>query len=356
MPREGDRTVGEVIEAFRSDKIREIGDEAMGRRYAHIFAALKLILGADKPIRSIGRQDCRKLRDFLEQVPASASKKWPKLNLMEAVAKADQMDADAGKKVVDRLAWNTWRSYMVNASAVFNWAKDEGLVESNPTEGLIPPKKNSIKRDDFSPEELTLIFNKLAPERERNGWKFWLIALANYSGARLGELCQAKVADLREIDGIHYLALTEFDDEGRRDEDKRLKTLPSQRNLPIHADLIAAGFLRYVAFRPADGLLFDIKLVNGRSASHGPSKWWGGFLDSIGLTKASKTGHSFRHGFRNAGRRAGIEDSFIDALGGWAPKGEAARYGHRDRVPELAREMNKISFGDFKLPGTPPAI
>lgn len=350
-PREGDRTVGEVVEKFQTEKRREIGGEAVDRRYAHIFQALKETLGESKPIRAVTRDDCREVRDFLERVPASASKKWPKLTLAEATAKADEIDAKAGDKVVKRLAPNTVRSYLVNLSAVLNWSIDEKYIAENPTKGLIPTKLDSVKREDFSADELTMIFGTLEPERERHGWKFWLPALATYSGARLGELCQARVADVRHIGNVHYLVLTEFDETGRRVEGKKLKTAPSQRNLPIHSDLIAAGFLDYVASRPADGLLFDVKLMKGRSASHYTSKWWGSFLDSIGLVDPSKTAHGFRHGFRNAARRAGIADSFVDALGGWAAKGEAARYGDRERVPELSREMERISFGAFRLPG-----
>ena len=286
-------------------------------------------------------------------MPASARKKWPALTLAEATAKADEIDAKAADKVVKRLAPNTVRSYLVNLSAVLNWSVDEKYIAENPIKGLIPAKEDSVKREDFSAEELTLIFSALEPERERHGWKFWLPALATYSGARLGELCQARVRDHRQIGDVHYLVLTEFDETGRRINGKKLKTAPSQRNLPIHSDLIAAGFLDYVATRPADGLLFDVRITKGRSASHYTSKWWGAFLDSIGLVDPSKTAHGFRHGFRNAARRAGIADSFVDALGGWAAKGEAARYGDRERVPELAREMERIGFGAFRLPGMP---
>lgn len=321
-PREGDQSLGEVIDKFEAEKKRQIGGEAVGRRYSHIFAALREILGEDKPIRAVSRDDCRAVRDFLETVPASASKKWPGHTLAEAKEKADALDAAGGLPVVKRLAPNTVRSYLVNLSALMNWSIDERYIDENPCRGLIPAKEDSVKREDFSSEELATIFEALAPERKRHGWKFWLPAFAAFSGARLGELCQAHVSDLREVGGVHYLALTVFDEGGRRVQGKRLKTDTSQRNLPIHQHLIEAGFLDYVATRDPDGLLFDVKIVKGRPASHTASKWWGSFLDGVGITEASKTAHGFRHGFRNAARRAGIADSFVDALGGWAPKGK----------------------------------
>lgn len=351
-PREGDRTVAEVVKAFRADKQTEIGGEALDRRYSHIFAGLEEVIGPDKPIRAITREEVRAVRDFLRTVPANASKKFKGLSLKAAVEKADQIDDKAGEPTVKRLAPNSVRSYLVNLSAILNWAEREGLIEGNVTKGLVPPKVDSIRREDFTTDELTTIFNALKAERSGGQkWKFWLPALALYSGARLGELCQARVEDLRMVGGIHYLALTEFDASGRRVENKRLKNAPSRRNLPIHQALIDAGFLDYVAGRDPTDLLFDVKIVEGRSAAHGPSKWFGLFLEGVGITDASRTAHSFRHGFRNAARRAGIEDSFVEALGGWASKSQADRYGDRDRVPELARELARIEYAGFKLPG-----
>src|SRR5690606_21244024 len=137
-PREGDKTVAEVIEKFQVEKKRQIGEEAVDRRYAHIFKALNETLGKAKPIRAVTRDDCRAVRDCLERVPTSAGKKWPGLTLAEAVAKADEIDAKAGEEVVMRLAPNTVRSYLVNLSAVMNWSVDENYIDANPTKGLIP--------------------------------------------------------------------------------------------------------------------------------------------------------------------------------------------------------------------------
>jgi len=62
--------------------------------------------------------------------------------------------------------------------------------------------------------------------------------------------------------------------------------------------------------------------------------------------------HSFRHGFRDACRAAGIPEETARALGGWAADNHAARYG--GMVPVLNRPIRKLRFGGFQLrPGEP---
>ena len=63
----------------------------------------------------------------------------------------------------------------------------------------------------------------------------WLVMLGAYTGARAGELCELTVDDVRETDGVHYLTI------------RTGKTESAARAIPLHRQLIKAGFLRYVA-------------------------------------------------------------------------------------------------------------
>lgn len=58
--------------------------------------------------------------------------------------------------------------------------------------------------------------------------------------------------------------------------------------------------------------------------------------------------HSFRHGFRDALREAGVPIDATRALGGWARSGGVEeRYGQGTRPSTLARWMAKVSYSDL---------
>ena len=73
-----------------------------------------------------------------------------------------------------------------------------------------------------------------------DSWKFWLIPLGMFTGARLNELCQLNARDIsQDAKGVWILEIT----------DKLLtqncKTSSSKRRTPIHPTLIEMGFLDF---------------------------------------------------------------------------------------------------------------
>ena len=319
-PRIGDKTVSEVITAFR--KARPQGDT--DKQYGHIFRALREVVGADQPIGALTRDDVRRVRTLLERMPSNASKVYPGMSLMEA--------AERGK-VEGRptMQPNTVRSYLVNLKAICNFAKAEGWLERKSVEGLTPSRQDAVQRRGFTRAELNAIFGSLHQERMLGAAKFWVPAIAAFSGARLNELCQLHVADVKVVDGHHYIDLTLYDVSGRRDDTKRLKTTPSPRAIPIHAEVLRAGFLDVVDARTSEGerrLFPELQSNEFGYHSHGFSKWFGRHLDLVGLSDPNLCFHSFRHGFRDAGSTVPLPDYIIDALGGWAAKGQATPQLH----------------------------
>lgn len=95
-----------------------------------------------------------------------------------------------------------------------NWAVNEELADRNPAKALrLPdPVAKRDKRLPFSKTQLRQIFdaplyrgcvdglrgyNRVGPERPRNA-RFWVPLIGLFSGARLGEICQLDVADVRQ--------------------------------------------------------------------------------------------------------------------------------------------------------------
>ena len=61
-------------------------------------------------------------------------------------------------------------------------------------------------------------------------------------------------------------------------------------------------------------------------------------MDKIGLTDPALVFHSFRHGFRDACRMAGLSEEVTNALGGWAATSVGQKYGDRGMLPLLDRK------------------
>jgi len=337
VPREDDRSLGELIEAYRKDRESRHGEESTSRKYEHIFRCLKEVLDPGTPIRAITRADARKLKETLRAMPAHMTKRYPKLSIAEAIQAAEEDDAEL-------LAPNSVNAYLANLTAMMNWAIREEWLETNPAKGLVDKNLPRLQRRGFAPKELKVLFAALAEERADGSWKFWLPVLGLYTGARLNELCQLHAQDIRHASGIDYIAISEFEASGRRAADKQVKTPSSTRNVPIHPDLVKLGFLDFVRGRNSLRLFDELRRGPNGGFSHDASRWFGLFLDKIGLSDPALVFHSFRHGFRDACRMAAVPEEVINALGGWAATSVGQKYGDRGMLPLLDREIRKIEF------------
>jgi integrase len=85
-------------------------------------------------------------------------------------------------------------------------------------------------------------------------------------------------------------------------------------------EISGLGFLRYVEARrkAGDTLLIPAPRPDRYGKRTGNwSKWFGRCLrEAVKITDARKVFHSFRHTFKSAGRRAGVEEEIHDALTG----------------------------------------
>jgi len=344
VPRADDRTVAELIETYQAEQAAKNGKAAADKAGAHIFRALKEVLGPDKPVRSITRDDAIAVKRFLQQVPTNASKHYPNVPLSEAI-KLGQRD---GRPC---LSVGTVRSYVIAMSSLFNWAvKIRRLMDFNPAIGLAGPATITVQRRGFSPSELIQLFDSLRPFKDSpQPSRYWVPALC-LGGARLGEICQLKTADVKIDDGVAYLDLSLFHN-GVRTDDKRLKNRASERAAPIHPLVIQAGFTDFVAARKAGGddrLFPELQFSELHGYGGEFSKWFGRHLTAIGLSDRTLVFHSLRHLFREQARNVGLTEEIADAIGGWTAKTTGRRYG-RQHVATLDRELARIQFEGLTL-------
>lgn len=343
----GDRTVGELLDAYKAMDRAKRGPVA-DKETAVVMRALREFLGTDKPVRAVRRPDARRVHELLAETPANASKFYPGRPLMEAI--------ERGKK--DKrplLSPNTVGKYINYASSFWHWAlkEQDGWADINPFESLAGKDNPSVRRRGFTNDELVKLFTRLAPYKGDDLAEFWVPAL-NLNGARLAELLQLRTTDVKEVQGVTYLDLSEFDSTGRRDLKKSLKNPESERGVPIHPLAIDAGFLDLVARRRASG---DVRLFPDHKPhekdgvidwSNYFSKWIGAVIDDAVSPDPALVYHSFRHTLRERGRALNYSPEVINSIGGWGAKSVGERYGV-NYVVVLNEQLARIDFGPLRL-------
>lgn len=100
------------------------------------------------------------------------------------------------------------------------------------------------------------------------------------------------------------------------------------REVPIHPQLVELGFVRFVE-SVREERFFLVPDAKGGAA--GPLQGVKNRLAEFAREQVSDPGvspnHGWRHRFRSVAIEAGVSESVIDALCGWAPRNVGGRYG-----------------------------
>jgi integrase len=221
------------------------------------------------------------------------------------------------------------------------------------------PEERST-RGPFDTHGLKAIFSaplftrQAMPEGGKGPAAFWLPLLALFMGGRQAEFAGLRVSDIREDTGTPLLWIMADKKVGRR-----VKTETSERAVPIHSALCKLGFLDFVAERQRESekaWLFPPISPDQRGGLKAWSKWWGHYLrEHIGIEDRDLVFHSFRHGFTDRARAAGVPEEVRKALmghsdastvsGGYGAKNMLARWG----VNVLKDAIEKITYPGLDL-------
>ena len=212
----------------------------------------------------------------------------------------------------------------------------------------------SAGRSRYVDDELILIFSHpVFTEHELNfPYQYFCPLVALLSGARLNELCQLRLSDITEEDGITILNITD-------DDETKTKTKAGIRRVPVHPFLLKLGFGEYIKSRKGHHMLFDglrLEAETGRWSANA-SAWYGRFRESIDLRQRGKDFHSFRHNVISMLIDKEVDERLIKALVGHAEglskevlKSDVTFdvYGKmRFNANTLHREICKLDFEDI---------
>lgn len=353
------KTLAQVIAAFRAEPQRATLIAKSQQTYDVVFRLAGELFGEDRPIREIGREDCKRFRATVQTLPPNAAKRFPGKTLVEV--------AGLNLPSSDRLHTTTVNHYVHGLSALMNYAHHEGWVTQNPGKALaIKGVKKRHRRDPFTAAELTKIFQaplyigcmddqsgyaKPGPNHPRRG-RFWIPLISLFTGMRQGETAQLRTEDVRLFQGVLCIFIAADGDDVDEADRKRVKTEAGERYVPVHPTLEQIGFARHVErMREAGAERLFPDIVRGADGYFSPfSKWFSRFLAEVGVKRDRNAFHSFRHTFRDAMREANVPPDVVTALGGWVRGGMEEHYGSgRITAPVLHEHMLRIRYDDLDL-------
>jgi integrase len=305
---------------------------------------------SDLTINQITVSQVRDYRNLLQQLPSRARFEIRQMPLAAQVA-------ITAKESLPTLSTASVNKALTGLRVILTHAAEElRLIDLNPAQSVKSIRRGKVKTrsyKSYTEDELKLIFNspaftgcESAKRRHVPGplilqdHFYWILLLALYHGCRLEELGQFKCIDIKQEMNIWYLDIYEIDGE------TSVKNEESIRKVPLHPRLISLGFLQYVesAKAKSEWLFPDLPFITDESRTKAFSRYFGRYLDQIGLSDRSKVFHSFRHTFKTACRRAKISVAHQNALCGHEQQGMDAIYGEDYPSDVLLEEISKISF------------
>lgn len=318
------KRLSEVLESYRKQQELEgVSLKTLDDKQAVINLLIRVV--GDLPITDYTIESVKQFRETALQLPPLATRtlaQKPNMTLAQLIEKADKT-----------ISITTYNNYVKNLVTVFEYAISMEMIVRNPFSGmkLKQKRKASSYRDEFTKEEIEKIFLEV---RQQKGWKYWIPLLGYYGAFRLNEVCQLYKDDVKTIKGVPCIHIRE----GRPDQ--RLKTVSSERLIPIHDDLIKLGFIDYVDSIPDNSRLFPVRWNDKHGYSAAPSKWFGRLRVKLGIRergKGRKDFHSFRHTVANRLKQKGLSENQIGGILGHSTGGITnTRYGKEYR-PEVLK-------------------
>ncbi|HAJ5612113.1 TPA: site-specific integrase [Escherichia coli] len=310
------------------------------------FGLLLEVMG-DSTLEKVDRDFLRKYESLLRSIPArrDLAKIRYKINdlnglIVKAKESGDPLMSD-----------NAVRKYMRILFEVFQWADGEGIFIKSPANKFFAPVENEKMdqdfKSDFTDEDLNSIFGmpwykRGTVDKNRQGqfhhyraFHYWLPLIGFFTGARINELCQLYLDDIKQDAAGFYF----FEISNER-ADQSLKTIHSRRKMPLHPTLIKLGLVRYCeALKKAghERLFPELPYHPVKGYGDKASDWFNRSLlkERLGFEKDSKKSfHSFRHTFSTRLKQAGIDsETRAQFVGHIRGSGETENRYSKDHQP-----------------------
>jgi integrase len=343
------RSEGEVIDTPPAPEtgLEEIADKLEpvkkpGRSPSHSLADVIMLWSKDKAQDAINKAN--RAVALMEDAGLSTA-----LNSVSSATGEDFVDwlTDSERSFGATTAkhhFNQIKTLLIYAVDKLKW------LPSNPWRGVEAPKGRKARRIPWSHEDLqaltsTPLFQAYAlPDDRRAGGAaaYWIPLLGMYSGARLSELCNLRVVDVKRRDGVLLMDINE--------EAGSVKSEAGIRQVPVHAELVRLGFEDYVADRKAAKCerLFDLYEQPSRPGPTYFSDFFRDMRNEAGIATRWQDFHALRTTVSTAMRGAhpAISETIIDAVLGHESAGSVGATNYTRHGPRaLQRAIEAVDHG-----------
>lgn len=336
-------TLLELFERWSSERLAKGEKRAdtvnQDRKVVEQFAGY---VGRGRAVDSITPQEVFDYRELLRDLPPkwTSNKQLARLGMKDAAVRARELG-------LPQTAFTTVNKHLSTISPLYKWLASQpawvGL--RNPCDGLFHDKvKGKNPRPPFTTPVLNTILRSplfagfLADGAEHkpgnqhaDDWRKWIPLVCMFTGARIGEIAQLRIGDVRQQHGVWFIYIA-------HDGDAKQSTKSGEsRTAAVHAKLEAIGFIKFVERQceRAGGddraqLFPELKPNNRGQIGAEPSRWWREYLTAIGV-KQGRDGigaHSFRHELSDRLREeALLLDNEIAVCLGHSVKSTTGGYG-----------------------------
>lgn len=210
---------------------------------------------------------------------------------------------------------------------IFGWAATNHRLPSNPASGITIKlgKQRRLRSKGFSNDEAQSLLRAAREHRQGHesaktfAAKRWVPWLCAYTGARVGEIAQLRKQDIKHLEGAYVIHITPEAGTVKTDE---------ARDVVLHADLVAEGFLTFVDDCAAGHLFLEpAKTGDVRGPLRGLKNRLAEFARLTVSDPHVKPNHGWRHRFKTLWREAGLDPRIMDAIQGHSAKTVSDTYG-----------------------------
>jgi integrase len=359
--------VRELAEQLLADKREEaelngLAPKSIDKQRSSLALVVE-ILGEETPVSAIGYDQCKNVQKSLAKLPPNRNKTFKDLTIAQTIERARV-------EGIPPMSPLTQQPYLAALKDLLDLALNKGFIAHNHAQSLKPLKRDGVaagdKRAPFTLQQIKTFFESDFYQNCARGgpkpyklavrdWQFWMPLLCLFMGLRPNEVCQLHKGDVRATAaGVHYVdvVVSAEDSDPATQSLKTLKTATSRRRVPIHPELLAIGFLDFVAGKAgAEALLFSVKPDKyGNHARYALKRFADAYLSAAIELKPDQAFYSFRHAFRDALRRSKAPPEILRAFGGWS-EGKVVSDDYGDKYdPDLTVDhMKMVGFPGLDL-------
>ncbi|HCM5917288.1 TPA: tyrosine-type recombinase/integrase [Klebsiella pneumoniae] len=321
-------TVASLFEQYEAENAQNWKPATLRENQSSHAALIEIFdyLGLGADANTITRADVLRVRDVLQQLPKNRKQRFKDAPLVDLLGREEKTDC------LDVVTINN--KYLIKMAAVFKWAVRNDLIKKNMTEGLelkVPQRKASEARNAFSTEQvgqLLVAAKSYSQKTSGKPYHYYVTALAAITGARLNEVAQLQVKDVRVTEaGTVYIHINEDDSSL---PGKSIKNAHSDRCVPLvdgAYGFVLADFMDLLEARRNanascasngnDAMVFDGLRLMKNGYGEQVSKWFNRtLLPKVLADRDGLAFHSFRHTVATQLKQHGVELAYAQAIMG----------------------------------------